>query len=228
MDWLQGGRKPDFFSLEPYPPWPLLISKSCATREGRGEGGYFSIIDLRKAGCLAAAEAPDSFAWTHGVIDLHDREVESRFRFYEDNRYKILDPYTTLPNDPWYPRIRFNMKPMPAEWCRMLFSPYRPYMVATWVPGKVIADKTIEFERQRIWWDGKKYPDVLVFDKDYNLKFALDGNPSASEEKQGYVYPWSRSHFQQICPRTARVRVDIDIDPTDIIYGFYFLRRAGP
>jgi hypothetical protein len=143
--------------------------------------------------------------------------VESRFRFYEDNRYRLLEPYTTLPNDPWYPRIRFNVKPMPAEWCRMLFSPFRPYMVATWVPGKLIADKVIEFERKRIFWDGEKYPDVLVFDKNYELKYALDGNPV---EKQGYVYPWSRSHFQQICPRT--VRVDVEIAPDDIVYGFYF------
>ena len=95
-------------------------------------------------------------------------------------------------------------------------------MVATWVPGKLVADKTIEFERKRIFWDGEKYPDVLVFNKDYELKFALDGNPAESVEKQGYVYPWSRSHFQQICPRTSRVPVDVDIEPDDIIYGFYF------
>jgi hypothetical protein len=70
--------------------------------------------------------------------------------------------------------------------------------------------------------DGKKYPDVLVFDRDYNLKFALDGNPADSEEKQGYMYPWSRSHFEQICPRSARVKVDVEIAPDDIVYWFYF------
>jgi hypothetical protein len=72
--------------------------------------------------------AAGHFAWTHGVIDLPNRN-EHRFRFYEDNRYQVLDPYTTLPNDPWYARIRFNVKPMPAEWTRMLFAPFRPYMI---------------------------------------------------------------------------------------------------
>ena len=101
----------------------------------------------------------NSYAWTHGVIDLPNRN-EHRIRFYEDNRYQILDPYTVLPNDPWYVRIRHNVKPIPAEWTRMLFTPYRPFMVGTWVPGKLVAPNTVEFERKRIWWDGKKYPDV--------------------------------------------------------------------
>lgn len=46
-----------------------------------------------------------TFGWTHGVVDLPSRN-EYRLRFYEDNRYRILDPYTSLPNDPWYPRIQ--------------------------------------------------------------------------------------------------------------------------
>jgi hypothetical protein len=95
-------------------------------------------------------------------------------------------------------------------------------MIATWVPGKLVAPNTIEFERKRIWWDGKKYPDVLVFDKNYELKYALDGNPAESVEKQGYVYPWSRSHFVQIDPRNGRVRVNVDIAEDDIVFGFYF------
>jgi hypothetical protein len=147
---------------------------------------------------------------------------EYRIRFYADNRYQILDPYTVLPNDPWYPRIRFNVKPAPAEWTRMLFSPYRPYMVGTWVPGHLVAENTVEFERKPIWWDGKKYPDVLVFDKNYELKYALDGNAVESLEKQGYVYPWSRSHFVQIDPLNGRVRVNVDIADDDIVFGFYF------
>ena len=84
---------------------------------------------------------PNTFAWTQGVIDLPNRN-EHRIRFYEDNRYQILDPYTVLPNDPWYVRIRHNVKPMPAEWTRMLFTPYRPFMVGTWVPGKLVAPNT--------------------------------------------------------------------------------------
>jgi hypothetical protein len=104
----------------------------------------------------------------------------------------------------------------------MLFTPYRPFMVGTWVPGKLVADRTIEFERKRIFWDGKKYPDVLVFNKDYELKFALDGNAVESVEKLGYVYPWSRSHFTQIDPLNGRVRVNVDIAEDDLVFGFYF------
>jgi hypothetical protein len=169
----------------------------------------------------APAVLEGSWSWTHGVIDLPNRD-EHRFRWYEDNRYQILDPYTTLPNDPWYPRVRFNCDPVPPEWARTNFSPYRPYMVGTWVPGKLIDKDVIEFERKRIWWDGKKYPRVLVFDKDYNIKWALDGNPVEAPETQGYVYPWTRSRFLQCDPRNARVRVNVEIAPDDLIYGFYF------
>jgi hypothetical protein len=170
----------------------------------------------------APAVSEGSWSWTHGVIDLPNRD-EHRFRWYEDNRYQILDPYTTLPNDPWYPRVRFNCDPVPPEWARMNFSPYRPYMVGTWVPGRLIDKDVIEFERKRIWWDGKKYPHVLVFDKEYNIKWALDGNPVEAPETQGYVYPWTRSRFLQCDPRNARVRVNVEIAPDDLIYGgFYF------
>ena len=134
------------------------------------------------------------------MIDLPDREVEVRIRFTEDNRYRILDPYTVLPNDPWYVRIRHNVKPQPPEWVHMIFSPFRPFMVATWVPGTLRDGGVIEFERKRLYWDGKRYPDVLIFNKDYELKWALDGNSVESMEKQGYIYPWSRSHFLQIDP----------------------------
>ena len=104
----------------------------------------------------------------------------------------------------------------------MLFTPYRPFMVGTWVPGKLVAEKTLEFERKRIFWDGKKYPDVLVFNKDYELKFALDGNAVESVETLGYVYPWSRSHFTQIDALNGRVRVNVDIAEDDLVFGFYF------
>ena len=76
-----------------------------------------------------------------------------------------------------------------AEWTRMLFTPFRPFMVGTWVPGKLVAPGVVEFERKRIWWDGKKYPDVLVFDKNYELKHALDGNPAESVENLAMCTP---------------------------------------
>lgn len=71
-------------------------------------------------------------------------------------------------------------------------------------------------------FDGKKYPDVLIFNKDYEIKYALDGNSIEQPEKLGYIYPWSRNRFLQIDPMNARVRVSVDIEPDDIIFGFYF------
>ena len=162
-----------------------------------------------------------TFAWTHGVIDLPDRN-EYRIRFYDDNRYQVLIPYTALPNDPWYARVRFNMEPQPPEWASMQFSQWRPLMAATWVPGTLVADNVVEFERKRLYFDGEKYPDILVFNKNYELKYALDGNPAEAPEKLGYVYPWQRSHILQCDPMTARVRVNVTIEPDDIVYGFYF------
>lgn len=161
------------------------------------------------------------WGWTHGVIDLPNRN-EHRIRFTDDNRYQILNPYTSLPNDPWYPRIRFNVKPMPPEWCRMNFAPYRPYMVATWVPGKLVAPGVIEFERKRIYFDGSKYPDVLVFNKNYEIKHALDGNPIGSPETEGYLYPWAKNRFVSCDALNGRVKVNAEIASDDIIFGFYF------
>ena len=66
-------------------------------------------------------------------------------------------------------------------------------MIGTWVPGKLVAEHIIEFERKRIYFDGTRYPDSLVFDKDYKIKYALDGNPVQTSEKQGYLYPWARN-----------------------------------
>lgn len=164
---------------------------------------------------------PGSWGWTHGVLDLPSRD-EYRIRFTADNRYQILDAYTGLPNDPWYPRIRFNVNPMPPEWCRMNFAPFRPYMVATWVPGKLVASGVIEFERKRIYFDGRKYPDILVFDANYNCKFALDGNPVGSPETEGYLYPWAKNRIAACDALNGRVQVSAEIAADDIIYGFYF------
>jgi len=164
---------------------------------------------------------PGFFGWTHAVIDLPSWS-EYHIRFTDDNRYQILLPYTSLPNDPWYPRVRFNVNPMPPEWSRMNFAPYRPYMVATWVPGKLVAPGVIEFERKRILFDGSKYPDVLVFDKDLNCKYALDGNPSSSPETNGYLYPWAKSRFAACDPVNGRVQVLAEIADDDVIYGFFF------
>jgi hypothetical protein len=104
----------------------------------------------------------------------------------------------------------------------MNFAPFRPYMVATWVPGKFVAPGVIEFERKRIYFDGKKFPDILVFDKDYNCRYGLDGNPVGSPETEGYLYPWAKNRIVACDALNGRVQVSAEVAADDIIYGFYF------
>ena len=101
---------------------------------------YFAVLPriVAKPGAAPRVQ-PGGWGWTHGVIDLPDR-TEYRFRWFADNRYQILDPYTVLPNDPWYVRIRHNVAPRPPEWARMIFHPYRPYLPATWGPANIADD----------------------------------------------------------------------------------------
>ena len=65
-------------------------------------------------------------------------------------------------------------------------------------------------------------PDVLVFDKDYNLKYALAGAPG-----KGLLYNWKYHQFTAIDPFLARVQVAVSLDPTDICYGFYPYQEPG-
>jgi hypothetical protein len=142
-------------------------------------------------------------------------------RFMQDNGYQLLAPYNVPLNDPWYARIRFNLKPIAQEWGRMVFSPVRPYLPASWVPGTVLAPNVIEFERPYLYWDGQTYPDVLVYDKNYNLKYALDGTPVTAPPDKGYLYPWMRSQFVDIDARHSRVVVNVQLEPTDLCFAFY-------
>jgi hypothetical protein len=74
-----------------------------------------------------------------------------------------------------------------------MFMPARPYMLEVWVPGKVVDKNLIEFERKETWFDPaiKHYPDILVNDREYNLKYALDGVPPGlgGALDKGYLYP---------------------------------------
>ena len=137
-------------------------------------------------------------------------------RWTRPNGYQILPPYGDLPNDPWFPRVGFNINPWAPEWARQLFNPQPPYLLATWVPGKVLSPSIIEFERKRVFFTGSRYPDVLVFDKDYNLKYALAGALG-----KGLLYNWKYHQFTAIDPLLARVQVAVTLEPTDICYGFY-------
>jgi hypothetical protein len=145
-------------------------------------------------------------------------------RFTQANGYQVLPPYDGLLDDPWYVRVRFNPNPPAPEWARQPFQPTRGYMLATWASGAVIDPHIIEFDRGPIFWDGQTYPDVLVFDSSYKLKYALDGSQIGTPEKRGFLYPWRRAQFAPngIDPYKARVNVNVLLDPTDIIYGFFF------
>jgi len=137
-------------------------------------------------------------------------------RWTRPNGYQILPPYGDLPNDPWFPRVGFNINPWAPEWARQLFNPQPPFLLATWVPGKVLSPSIIEFERKRVFFAGGHYPDVLVFDKDYNLKYALAG-----AQGKGLLYNWKYHQFVAIDTLLARVQVAVSLDTTDICYGFY-------
>jgi hypothetical protein len=93
--------------------------------------------------------------------------------------------------------------------------------MASWVPGKVLASNLVEFERQPAYFDGVNYPDILVYDAKWNLKYALDGgNPSANIDK-GYLFPWMQSQFINMDAAHARCQLNVALADTDQPFAFY-------
>lgn len=137
-------------------------------------------------------------------------------RWYANNGYQILPPYGTTPNDPWFARIRFNLMPTPPEWATQVWTPHRPYILATWVPGTVLSNHIVQFERKPIYFKNGVYPDVLVYDKNYVLKYALAGTTG-----HGFLFPWRLNQFVDIDVNTAELQLAVELDPTDIVFGFY-------
>ena len=160
-----------------------------------------------------------------GLLTVASADATYRIRFTQPNGYMISAPYSAPPNDPWYVRVRFNLRPVATEYSRMPFIPKMPYMLATWVPGKAIAKNIIDFERKDIWFDPlvRQYPDILVYDKNYNIKLALDGvQPNLSKPAdKGYLFPWRSGQLLDIDPINGRCHVGVDLEPDDIIFGFY-------
>jgi hypothetical protein len=142
-------------------------------------------------------------------------------RFTRRNGYSVTAPYNTQPNTPWFPRVSFSLTPVAPEWATQTFLPIRPYLLATWVPGIVLDSSLIEFERKQIFYNASHLPDILVFDKDYVIKYALDGSVAGSQPRRGTLYNWQRGLIQFIDPYKARIQVGVELDPTDIIFGFY-------
>ena len=162
-----------------------------------------------------------SYSFSPGGLLTLFSEDAYWIRFPKKNGYQLLPPYNVPANDPWYPRVRFGLRPVTREWAQQPFSPTEPYMLATWVPGKILSARLIEFERQPAYFDGRNFPDVLVYDKDYNLKYALDGTEPNSRVDKGYLFPWMRSQFIGIDEAHARCHVNVDLAEDDIAFGFY-------
>jgi hypothetical protein len=144
-------------------------------------------------------------------------------RFLRQNGYQVLDPYNTLPNTPWFVRVSFPLRPTAPEWARQIFLPQRPYMLASWVPGAYVDKNLIEFERDKLFFDPSHLPDILIFDKDYAIKYALEGTKPGSPRRRGTLYPWKRGLIKDdaVDAYHTRMEIGVEIDPTDIIFGFY-------
>lgn len=142
-------------------------------------------------------------------------------RFTANNGYLVLPPYNTQPNTPWYARVRFGLTPNAPEWAAQLFLPQRPYQLGTWIPGTVLDLKLIEFERKRMFYDPTHLPDIIVFNPDYSVKYALEGTLPGSPRRRGTIYNWQRGLVTGIDPYMARMEIALELDPNDIVYGFY-------
>lgn len=141
--------------------------------------------------------------------------------FTQPDGYMALAPWTSQPNSPWYMRIRYPLNPFPTEWATQIFNPQSPYILASYVPGTVYANNIIQFERPNILINNSQLPDILVFNSDFSIKYALDGTPPGSPKTKGTEYAWQRGCIVSIDSHSARVQLSLDIDSTDIVYGFY-------
>lgn len=167
----------------------------------------------------------NTYVFEHGVLYLYSDTATYYLRFTEDNGYQILSPYNVLATEPWYVRLRTNIRPVAPEWGRQLFMPFRPYMLATWVPAQIVGTNLVEFERKPILFDGKRYPDILIFDKDYNFKYALDGTPVDSISKKGFLYPWRRAQVLDMDVYAGRLKLAVPLESTDQVFGFYYYKE---
>jgi hypothetical protein len=167
------------------------------------------------------APSATSYVMTGPYITLTGTTIYS-IRFTENNGYLVLPPYNSPSNTPWYPRVRFAMKPVAPEWARQVFIPQRPNMLAAWVPAKILDKSLIELDRKKVFFDPQHLPDLIIFDKDYKVKYALEGTAVGQPRRRGTLYNWKRGLIKQdIDAYKARLELMVELDPTDICYGFY-------
>lgn len=146
-------------------------------------------------------------------------------RFTQTAGYQVLPPYRQLSNVPWFPRVRYGLQPVPPEYMHQIWQPQYPYQLAAWVPGVVLSGSILEFERKQAYYDPQHLPDVLVFDQNHALKFALEGTAPGAAQRRGTAYPWKRGQIRAFDPNFARVQVAVTVEPTDICYAFYAYRE---
>ena len=165
----------------------------------------------------AAAPGPRQYVFLPGgSLTVADATQTYRVRFTRNNGYTVQTPYGVPPSDPWYMRIGFNLRPVAQEWAVQPFVPKMPYLLATWVPGTILSKNLIEFERQPVWFDPTvgQYPDVLVYDKNYQIQYALDGLPPNLKRPpdKGWLFPWRTSQILDMdslhCARPGKRRSD--------------------
>jgi hypothetical protein len=166
------------------------------------------------------ANTSSEFTYTAKVLSVYS-SAPFYLRFTTANGYQILAPYNAPSNVPWFVRIRFGVSPTPPEWGNQPWVPFRPYLLGSWVQGSILNNSTIQFERKEIYYNGTQSPDILIFNANNQILYALDGTSINSLSTKGYEYPWAKGLINEVDAYAGRVSVSVNLDPTDIVYGFY-------
>jgi hypothetical protein len=161
------------------------------------------------------------YAFTGGVIEVASNTASYAIRFLTQNGYQVLPPYEAPSYLPWFPRVRFSLQPPALEYPVQSFLPTRPYLLGYWILGTVLGPNLIQFDRPQIYNDPNHLPDIVVFDSNQNVKYAMDGSANGEPETHGTLYPWKRNQISDFDPFMGRVEVVPTVDTTDTVYGFY-------
>ena len=129
------------------------------------------------------------YAFTGGVIEVASNTASYAIRFLTQNGYQVLPPYEAPSYLPWFPRVRFSLQPPALEYPIQSFLPTRPYLLGYWIPGTVLGPNLIQFDRPQIYNDPNHLPDIVVFDSNQNVKYAMDGSANGEPETHGTLYP---------------------------------------
>ena len=175
-------------------------------------------------GLTSITPTETSFTFTGRLLEVHDVTAYS-IRFTDYSCFQVLAPYGAPPNTPWFSRIRFPLTPGIPEWGQQPFLPEQPFLLASWVPGVVLDPHVVQFERRNLYDDPKRSPDVLIFDNNYQFRFALEGTYPSLARARGTTYPWKRDQIDDVDQHTGMVQVAPAVNPDDIVFGFYPYRE---